>query len=193
MKQVNSSLEMHLNTAKNLMSCDLYDFVLFNGNRYRWADTDKDIVYAGQVYEHDALLIKRQQVKLNDRVVVDSMSVTIYANKRDTLEGKPLFQAVHDGDLDKAKLYLKRCFFRNGSIIGAIDLFGGGVEVKQAGGIKLELTVKAKTQGLNMGFPIRRYYPQGSYTTNSEGVTTSKKTDEGAVIAPFVPLKEVLL
>ena len=113
MKQVNSSLETHLNTAKNLMSCDLYDLVLFNGNRYRWADTDKDIVYNGQVYEHDALLIKRQQVKLNDRVVVDSMSVTINANKTDMLENKPLFQAAHDGNLDRAKLYLKRCLFRD--------------------------------------------------------------------------------
>ena len=175
------------------MSCDLYDLVLFNGNRYRWADTDKDIVYNGQVYEHDALLIKRQQVKLNDRVVVDSMSVTINANKTDMLENKPLFQAAHDGNLDRAKLYLKRCFFRDGSIIGAVDLFGGCVEVKQAGGIKLDLTIKAKTQGLNMEFPVRRYYPQGSYITNSAGVTTSKKTDAGAVIAPFVPLKEVLL
>lgn len=193
MKQVNQSLEAHLNTVTNIMSYDLYELVLFNGNHYYYADTDKDIIYNGQIYNCDSLLLKRQQVKINARVVVDSMSVTIHAGKTDRIEGKSLFEAAHDGTMDRAKLFLKRCFFNGSSIIGAIDLFGGTVEVKSAGGIKLSLLVKAKTQGLNMGFPIRRYYPQGSYTTSANGVTYSKETDSGAVIAPFVPLKEVLL
>lgn len=41
------------------------------------------------------------------------------------------------------------------------------MEVKSAGGIKIQLTVKARTQGLNMDFPIRKFYAQGTYTTNS--------------------------
>ena len=102
-------------------------------------------------------------------------------------------QAAHSGVLDRAKLYLRRCFFRDQSVVGAIDLFGGNVEVKSAGGIKIELSVKAETQGLNMEFPVRRYYPQGSYTTNEDGVIYSKETDAATLIAPFVPRREVLI
>lgn len=62
-----------------------------------------------------------------------------------------------------------------------MSLFGGVVEVSKAGGIALKLTVKAETQGLNMPFPRRRYYPQAPY-----GGIAGK--DSGtALIAPFVP------
>lgn len=78
--------------------------------------------------------------------------------------------------------------------MGAIALFGGQVEVKQAGGIKVELTVKSKTQGLNMQFPLRKYYPQGTYTLNSDSnIISSQTSEETCLIAPFVPQKEVLL
>lgn len=193
MKTVNKSLETYLETEKNITSCDLYELVLYNGNTYYYADTDIDISFNGHLYLHNALLIKRKQVKIHDCVVVDSMTVTVQADRNDRLEGKPFLRAVHDGALDRAKLYLRRCFFRDRSVVGAIDLFGGNVEVKSAGGIKIELSVKAETQGLNMEFPVRRYYPQGSYTTNADGVIYSKETDAATLIAPFVPLKEVLL
>ena len=76
----------------------------------------------------------------------------------------------------------------------AASLFGGTAEVKSAGGIKLQLSVKAKTQGLNMQFPIRKYYPQGTYSANDKSqVISSKDTDDTCLIAPFVPRKEVLI
>lgn len=193
MKTVNKSLETYLETEKKITSCDLYELVLDNGNKYYYADTDIDISFGGHTYLHNALLIKRQQVKIHDRVVVDTMTVTVQADKNDKLEGLPFLQAAHSGVLDRAKLYLRRCFFRDQSVVGAIDLFGGNVEVKSAGGIKIELSVKAETQGLNMEFPVRRYYPQGSYTTNGDGVIYSKETDAATLIAPFVPRREVLI
>lgn len=194
MKTVTKDLETYLNTAKNMTSCDLYELRLFNGNTYYYADTDMDIVYDGHVYQHNALLIKRNQIKLNSSVVVDTMTVTIYANTKDTIEGKSILQAAHDGTMDRANLQLRRCFFRGQTIVGCISLFGGTTEVKSAGGIGLQLTVKAKTQGLNMSFPIRKYYPQGTYSTDDTSqVISSKETDSTCVIAPFVPRKEALI
>lgn len=194
MKTVTKDLETYLNTAKNMTFCDLYELRLFNGNTYYYADTDMDIVYDGHVYQHNALLIKRNQIKLNSNVVVDTMTVTIYANTKDTIEGKTILQAAHDGTMDRANLQLRRCFFRGQTIVGCISLFGGTAEVKSAGGIGLQLTVKAKTQGLNMNFPIRKYYPQGTYSTDDTSqVISSKETDSTCVIAPFVPRKEALI
>ena len=194
MKTVTKDLETYLNTAKNMTFCDLYELRLFNGNTYYYADTDMDIVYDGHVYQHNALLIKRNQIKLNSNVVVDTMTVTIYANTKDTIEGKTILQAAHDGTMDRANLQLRRCFFRGQTIVGCISLFGGTAEVKSAGGIGLQLTVKTKTQGLNMNFPIRKYYPQGTYSTDDTSqVISSKETDSTCVIAPFVPRKEALI
>ena len=193
MKSVATTLGTHLNTKKNFVSCDLYELQLANGNKYFYTNCDQDITYEGNVYLHNALLIKRQQTKINDRVVVDTMAVTISADSRDKIEGKPILLAAHDGVLDRAKLFLKRCFLENGNAIGAIDLFGGIAEVKRCGGIGLELTVKAKTQGLAQEFPIRRYYPQGTYSTSNGVITSDDETNDYALITPYVPLKEVLI
>ena len=103
------------------------------------------------------------------------------------------------GVLDGAKLCLKRAFFTQNTdlptatVVGAISLFGGDVEIKSSGGIKLDLTVKSKTQGLSQEFPRRKYYPQGSYTTTEGTVTSTGTTNDTCLIAPFVPRKEVLM
>ena len=103
MKTVNKSLETYLETEKKITSCDLYELVLDNGNKYYYADTDIDISFGGHTYLHNALLIKRQQVKIHDRVVVDTMTVTVQADINDKLEGLPFLQAAHSGGLDRAQ------------------------------------------------------------------------------------------
>ena len=44
-----------------------------------------------------------------------------------------------------------------------------------------------------MGFPIRKYYPQGMYTVDDSGKVISSANDATALIAPFIPRKEVLM
>ena len=79
MKSVTATLSNYLNNTKNIVSCDLYELQLANGNTYYYCDTDMDISYNGNIYKHNALLIERQNTKLNDRVVVDTMTVKISA------------------------------------------------------------------------------------------------------------------
>ena len=202
MKTVSAALTTHLNTEKNFLSCDLIELVLANGNVYRYADTDCDVTWDSKVYYHNRLLIKRQQIRLQSQVAVDTLSVTIYTDREhaaDEIESTPVLSAAHSGVLDGAKLYLKRAFFRHNTdlptatVIGAISLFGGEVEIKSSGGIKLELTVKAKTQGLSQEFPRRKYYPEGVYTTSNGTVISTGTTNDTCLIAPFVPRKEVLM
>lgn len=194
MKDVDTNLATYLATVKNITSCDLYRLVLANGNEYRYCDTDTDITYNGLVYPHNALILSRKQTKINSTITVDSMSVTVYTGKSDKLEAKSFMKALHDGSLDRAEMYISRCYFRDLTVVGVIDLFSGNVEIKSAGGLKVELTVKAKTQGLNMQFPLRKYYPQGTYTVNSGSKVISATTEENTcLIAPFVPRKEILL
>ena len=113
MKQVDASLTAYLNTQKQIQSCDLYDIILANGNHYYYNDSDVDINNGGTIYQHGKLLFKRQQIKLNSTLTVDTLSVTIYAGKTDMIESKPIMQAALDGTMDRARLHLKRCFFRD--------------------------------------------------------------------------------
>ena len=129
--------------------------------------------------------------------------MTIYTDgehAQDRIDGHAVLAAAHSGVLDGAKLYLRRAFFTVApgqlpvaSVIGVVSLFGGDVEIKSSGGIKMELTVKAKTQGLNREFPIRKYYPEGCYSTTGGRVVSSGTTNETCLITPFIPRKEVLL
>lgn len=194
MKEITKSLETYLSTERNLMSCDLYRLVLLNGTEYRYADTDKDVVYNGKMYSHGSLIMTRKQIEQTSEVSVDSLTVAVYTDADDLVSSRPFIQSAHDGVLDRARLYLTRAFFnRDGVIIGTINLFGGNVEVKKAGGIHVELEVKSDTQGLNMDFPIRKYYPRGQYVVSNDTIISSTDTDKATLVAPFIPLKEVLL
>lgn len=194
MKDATNALAQYLTTQKNLTSCDIYELTLNNGNVYRFADFDSDVVYNGNVYSHALIGIpKRQQINLKSQAVVDSMNIQIYSDSNDMIESVSVNKAAHDGILDRATLALSRCFFSNGSVIGAVMLFAGIVEIHQCGGLSLQLTVKSKTQGLNMEFPVRKYYPQGIYSTVEDTVTSSTDDSETCLITPFIPLKEVLM
>lgn len=194
MKTVTDELATYLNTKKEMVVCDLYTLTLYDGTAYYYTDADHDVTYNGHTYLHDALLLKREQTKINNVISVDSMTVSIYATVEDKLGDKPIFLAAHDGTLDRATLSLSRAFFdEDGNITGAIDLFSGITEVKSCGGLLMKLTVKSKVQGLSQEFPRRRFYPQGTYSTSGGKVSSSKEEDSASVIAPYVPLKEVLL
>lgn len=195
MKEATNALAEYLTTQKNLTSCDIYELTLSNGNVYRFADFDTDVTYNGNVYSRSLIGIpKRQQINIKSQVTVDSMNIQIYSDANDMIESVSVNKAAHDGILDRATLALSRCFFgTNGSVIGAVKLFSGIVEIHQCGGLSLQLTVKSKTQGLNMEFPVRKYYPQGIYNTVGDTVTSSTDDSETCLITPFVPLKEVLM
>ena len=193
MKTVNDDLTAYLNQEKNMISCDLFVLQLANGTKYYYTNADTNVVYGGNTYRHDQLLIKRQQVKLN-ATVVDTMTITVYADGAVNLGSKGIKIAAHDGTLDRAKMFVYRAFFdSDNAILGVMGIFGGSVEVKKCGGLTLELTVKAQTQGLSQEFPRRKYYPQGAYSTTNGKVTSSNANTDSCLIAPFVPLKEVLL
>lgn len=194
MKTVTDALAAYLNTKKEMVVCDLYTLTLYDGTAYYYTDADHDVTYNGHTYLHDALILKREQTKINNVISVDSMTVSIYATVDDKLDDKPIFLAAHDGTLDRATLSLSRAFFEeDGNITGAIDLFSGVTEVKSCGGLLMNLTVKSKVQGLSQEFPRRRFYPQGTYSTSGGKVSSSAEEDSASVIAPYVPLKEVLL
>ena len=198
----NETLNEYLNTAREIQCCDLYEITL-NGTAYYFTNSDRDIVYDSKTYRHNVYLFERNEIKLENQLQVDSLTVTITAGEDDTItiggKTKKILKAVNDGNFDGARLKLSRCFFkpRDGaslpSIVGVIVLFTGYCDIAQAGGMYVQLDVKSKATGLGMNFPIRRYYPQGAYTSASDGSISASTDTKNCVIAPFIPQKEVLI
>ncbi len=207
MKDVTEALEKYLNEKHEIQCCDLYDLNVETGSHYYFTNADRDISYGGHLYEHNRFILERDQIQLLNQVQVDSLTVTISAGIADKitvadLKGnateEPFLKAVNDGYFDRARLKLSCCFFNPindtslPAIVGAIDMFEGLCDVEQAGGMYVQFSIKSKTTGLNMQFPLRRYYPQGAYSIVGNGVAASDSS-QNCVIAPFIPRKEVLI
>ncbi|WP_441561963.1 DUF2163 domain-containing protein [Colibacter massiliensis] len=164
MKQVGEALNNHLNQSKTFLSCDLYGLHLKSGLSYYWADTDVNVTYGGNVYRGDGPVITRNKTSTRSEVSVDKLTISISCDKKDTIGGVPLMAVAHNGGLDGSTLNLKRAFFTaEGVLIDAVDLFTGIVEVRQGGGLTLQLDIKSVVQKLNVDFPNKRYYPQCPY------------------------------
>lgn len=169
MKEVSQTLGAHLNTEKSFRSCDLYEIHFRSGLSYYYADTDYPVQFGGHIYITNGPIITRTAIKTNSMVSVDKLTLTINANERDTLGGVPLIAVAHNGGFDGAKLQLRRAFFGdNGQVLDVIDLFKGTCEVKNGGGLSVQLEVKSVVQALNTEWPNRRYYPQCPYSLYSK-------------------------
>lgn len=182
MKQVSEKLNAFLNSSRHFICADIYELRTRDGGAYRFTDGNEDVAYNGRRYRADLFAVKRSQTKTIGSVSVDKLTLTIYADKSDKLNGEAANAFAHSGGLDRAQLFLSRVFFdEQGQAIGHVALFGGVVEIQNGGGLTLTLSVKAETQGLNVEFPRRRYYPQTPF-----GAVAGK--DSGtALVAPFIP------
>lgn len=168
MKEVGEKLLSYLHTEKYMQSCDLYEFVLRSGVSYYYADTDTDVIYNGHRYVADGPIITRTQIKVSSTVAVDKLTVTMHCTAKDMIGGIPIIAVAHNGGFEGARVRLLRAFFDNNKIVDAVDLFNGYAEVKQGGGMTLQLEVKSVVQKLNAEWPQNRYYPLCPYSVYSD-------------------------
>ena len=168
MKEVSEVLRNHLNNEKHFNSCDLYELRLKSGVSYYWSESEASVSYDSKIYKGDGPIIVRDKIATNSTVSVDKMTVSISTDERDKIGGVPIMAVAHNGGFDGATLSLKRAFFdEKNHIIGVVSLFTGEVNVKQGGGLTLQLDVKSVVQRLNTEFPGKRYYPQCPYSIYS--------------------------
>lgn len=192
MKNVSAILSAHLSTEKNFASCDLYELRLLSGAVYRFAAYDVDVTYNSVTYDHKLFKFKRDQLRLIGEPSVDSLSVTIYCEPDDTLNGVPFMKACHDGMLEQATLTLSKAFFDDSGCIGIFEVFAGRAEVAASGGLAVKLTVKSILQGLAAPLPVRMFAGQAAYAENN-GVVTASSTDTTSMLIPLKPSMNVLL
>lgn len=196
MKNCTSDLAQHLNVDNEFICCDLFTLTLNDGSIYRLADFDSSITFNEKVYSNARYIISRDQTKSSGTPSVETLSVTISADRlhTDTVDNEHLLKAVHEGKLDDAYLTLGRAFMdaETGAIMGVLMLFNGRCEVSSCGGIACKLSVKSETIGLNAQVPLRTFAPQNVYQQENGVVSTASK-DVYTCMIPLKPSKNVLV
>jgi uncharacterized phage protein (TIGR02218 family) len=174
MKQVSDELISYLGSAKEFFMCDLYEITLQSGLVYRYASYDQDIAVSGVKYSHKGPHFKRSQIKLSSGISVDKLTITVYSDTSDLISGTPMMQVAHNGGFDEAELSLYRCFMSApGVVVGAVEMFGGYVDVDNGGGLEMKWVVKSGVQKLNVDYPLRKYYPTCPYSIYNTGCSLS--------------------
>lgn len=171
MKQVSDELREYLHSRSEFFMCDLYEITLKSGLIFRYASYDRDIILPdGRFFSCKGPEFKRTRIKLSSSISVDKMTVTVYTDSNDVISNTPMMQIAHTGGFDEAQLTLLRCFMSEpGVVVGAIEMFGGYIDVESGGGLEMEWAVKSGVQKLNVEYPLRKYYPECAYSLYDAG------------------------
>ena len=161
MKQADEKLIGYLASTADFRMCDLYEFELYDGGMFRYADFDKDITLQdGRVFLCNGPGFDRDKISLTADEVIDSLSVELTVDATDKMKDVSIIQLARNGGFDDARLTLFRCFLdERGSALFALELFKGEIETPEGGGLTLSLDVNSLANRLNNNFPTRCYYP----------------------------------
>lgn len=185
MKQASQNLINYLASTTDFHMCDLYEFELFSGAIFRYADYDEDIKLSdGRLFLANGMGFERDNLSLTASEVIDSLSVELFIDSTDKMNGTRIIELARNGGFDDAKLTLYRCFMSApGKVFDVLELFSGEIETPEGGGTKLSLTVNSLANKLNNNFPVRCYYPTCPFSLydNMCGVKLSAYTKTGTV------------
>lgn len=197
MKECTTDLATYLNTKTEIKSCNLYEIKLLDGYTMYVTDFDRDVVFNNHTFQHDKFLIERSQTKITGTPTVDTLSVSIYAdrNHSDLVGNTFILEGIHNGLFDTAHLTLWRAYFDaemdTQSPYGAIKVFLGRMELDSCDTFSAKFTVKAEITGLNASLPLRTFQAQTSYTNNN-GTVIEYSGDTTTCVIPLKPSSNVL-
>lgn len=207
MKKVNDTLANYLKTENEFLTFDLFRYKVFleSGSEYTIYLTDApvDIEIDNILYKSNKAILERDSTMLQDTLSVDELSFILHIDKLDSFNiGKetPIMQLAQEGKLDHSTLLLSRAYFvakpdnfGGHEYLGKIDLFTGECSVESAETLTLNMVAKSKATGLALPYPVRRFFPAGSYTTDASGIITRSNDDNRSCLVPLKPSQTCLM
>jgi uncharacterized phage protein (TIGR02218 family) len=159
MKNMTPKLLKHLITSNKFIVADLYTITLKNGIKLRYADFDDKIIFNGNIYIHDSILITSNAIKTSIGLNSDNLDLVINTNKDDKIiSGLSFMQALRYGYVDDANIKLDVAFMDdNYQVIGIVNEFAGTLEPKQFSRYNATMTGKSFVQKLDMKLPRNVY------------------------------------
>ena len=187
MKSASASLISLLNTSSVFYPADLYTFTLISGTVVRYTSHDINIqVGVSSPVLYTPMTLKRDNIKLETGINVDTLKIEVYADSSDTIGGSQILQMIRGGSFDGAILSLDRLFnplfwqYNNPPISTdyMVNLFLGRVDAPEITRQIATLDVKSMTELLNIKMPRNLYMPSCSNTLYDTTCALSRATYE---------------
>ena len=132
------------------------------------------MIWQSNTYSKNGLLLKRNGVKLNTGIQVDSLSVTV-SSQDYQMDGFSFFKLVANGGLDGATLELYRLFFTDPlNPTGSMWVFSGRVSDSTVTRFEAQLQVNSDIELLNIQMPRNLYQPSCVHSVYDSGCGVSK-------------------
>jgi uncharacterized phage protein (TIGR02218 family) len=153
MKTASPALIAYLNSGQEFIMTELYTITLIGGTVMRYCDADIDITYGANTYS--SFRIGRTNTKISVGVEVNSITVTVFADSNDLINGIAWLPAAKDGALDGATILVERLFMPTwgDQSLGTIHMFGGNVSNIKVGRTSAVMDVKSDLEKLNVMLP----------------------------------------
>jgi uncharacterized phage protein (TIGR02218 family) len=178
MKTASAALQAFLNAARSgdqpFQMANCFTITLASGAVERFTDWDQDIVWGGNTFASNGVLIQGLKLKVATGLEVDRQQVTIAAWPGATIDGAPWLTAIRDGAFDGAWFQRDRVFM-NPSLPGGIDgvtMFKGRVStVDKVGRTSAQITIASPLVVLGYDMPHNTYSPTCVHTLYDSGCT----------------------
>jgi uncharacterized phage protein (TIGR02218 family) len=179
MKTATQSFINFLASASEFVMAELYTITLVDGTVLRYTTFDQNLIVGGQTFLSGPPNFVRSEVEETLGISkVGTLSLEIYANPTDMVEGVPILQKIARGDFDKAQVTVERLFMdenlvQKGSVIRFVGNIG---DLDELGRVGAKFTCKSKVEDLNVPLPRNILQPTCVHTLFDAGCTLSKSS-----------------
>jgi uncharacterized phage protein (TIGR02218 family) len=143
--------------ASTFYMADLYTFTLHDGTILRYTSADVNLNVGGTIFScsDTGPLLKRGKTRSTVGIEVDTLSINVYANGGQSINGTPWIQAVRMGKLDDARVRMDRLIAKtwNDTSAGALLMFEGRVASVTAQRYEATLDVVSDLELLDVKLP----------------------------------------
>jgi len=177
MKPASSALVSYLAaqaTAKSVSAlfADCYTITLASGQAIYSTSADSDVVFGGNTFLHNGLLVKGLKYKATIGFDDDRQDISLAPSSGWALNGATLSQAIINGAFDGAALRRDRVFFSDyvgGTAIGSVLLFIGLFLSIKPGALKAEAEVANELRYLEQMMPRNLFSLRCNHTLYDSG------------------------
>lgn len=177
MKSATQSFITFLASANEFVMAELYTITLVDGTVLRYTTFDRDLVVGGLTFLSGPPNFVRSEVEETLGISkIGTLSLEIFSNPTDLVEGVPILQKIARGDFDKAQVGVERLFMDENLVQkGTVIRFVGNIgDLDELGRVGAKFTCKSKVEDLNVSLPRNILQPTCVHTLFDAGCTLSK-------------------
>jgi uncharacterized phage protein (TIGR02218 family) len=196
MKSATQSFINFLASANEIIMAEVYTITLVDGTVLRFTTFDQNLIVDGQTFLSGPPNFVRSEVEETLGISkVGTLSLEIYANLTDMVEGVPILQKIARGDFDKAQVTVERLFMdenfvQKGSVIRFVGNIG---DLDELGRVGAKFTCTSKVEDLNVPLPRNILQPTCVHTLFDAGCTLAKSSfGKNGIVQPGSTVNKLL-